>query len=196
MTRMNVRVRPAVHEDIPALCALLQTVEASAGKKLTDSDLERRVERFIDVLASDRTLLVAAEESGTVVGLLAASRDEIGTIDLTPALHVTHLMVAPGQRRRGIARSLLIAAVQLADDQGVDHVVATASAGSREGNRYLARLGFAPMVVHRLAATSTLRRSLGISDSGSRVAVLRRARLIRAQRSGFASSARGAGRGA
>ena len=61
-------------------------------------------------------------------------------------------------------------------------MLATAASGSREANRYLARLGFAPLVVHRVASTATLRRSLGISDVSERIAVLRRARLARAQR--------------
>ena len=66
-------------------------------------------------------------------------------------------MVTPSQRRRGVGRALLAAAVHLADELGVEHVLATAAAGSREGNRYLARLGFAPLVMHRVAPTSVLR---------------------------------------
>jgi GNAT superfamily N-acetyltransferase len=98
---------------------------------------------------------------------------------------VTHLLVRPGSRRRGVGRALLAAAVQLADDSGVDRVLTTAAAGSREGNRYLARIGFAPLVVHRIATTATLRRSLGLTDAAGRMAALRRTRLIRAQRAGF-----------
>jgi GNAT superfamily N-acetyltransferase len=133
-------------------------------------------------------LLLATDDSGTVVGMLAARRDEVGVIDLTPVLHVTHLMVAPGARRRGVGRALLAAAVHLADETGVEHVLATAAAGSREGNRYLARIGFAPLVVHRIAPTANLRRALGMTDVAGRMAVLRRARLARAQRSGFGST--------
>ena len=66
-------------------------------------------------------------------------------------------------------------------------MLATAAAGSREGNRYLARIGFAPLVVHRIAPVSALRRSLGMTDVGDRLAVLRRARRIRAERTGFAA---------
>jgi len=143
---------------------------------------------------ADRVLLVAADDCAAVVGMLAARNDDVGAIDLTPVLHVTHLMVAPASRRRGIGRALLAAAVQLADEAGVEHLLATAAAGSREGNRYLARLGFGPLTVHRIAATSTLRRSLGMTDVVGRMAVLRRSRLIRAQRAGFAS--RSAERGA
>ena len=70
-------------------------------------------------------------------------------------------------------------------------VLATAASGSREANRYLARLGFAPLVVHRVASTATLRRSLGISDVSERIALLRRARLARSQRTVASTRARG-----
>jgi N-acetylglutamate synthase-like GNAT family acetyltransferase len=131
------------------------------------------------------------------VGLIVAKMDEIGAIDLTPALHVTHLLVAPSHRRRGVGRALLAAAVHLADERGVDRVLATAASGSREANRYLARLGFAPLVVHRVASTATLRRSLGISDVSERIALLRRARIARAQRGATTARQRGLiGRGA
>jgi N-acetylglutamate synthase-like GNAT family acetyltransferase len=116
--------------------------------------------------------------------------DEIGAIDLTPAVHVTHLLVAPSHRRRGVGRALLAAAVHLADEHGVDRVLATAASGSREANRYLARLGFAPLVVHRVASTTALRRSLGIADVAGRVAVLRRARLTRTVRVAAADRSR------
>lgn len=197
MSRVNVRVRPATADDVPALVELVQAVDTGAGvfsgKPLQDHSTAHLTERFTEILGSDRTLLVAADDTGAVVGMLAARRDAVGAIDLSPVLHVTHLMVAPGHRRRGIGRSLLAAAVHLADEGGLEHVLATAAAGSREGNRYLARIGFAPLVVHRIAPTTALRRSLGMTDVAGRMAMLRRARLARAQRAGFASRAVGRG---
>jgi ribosomal protein S18 acetylase RimI-like enzyme len=198
VSRVHIRVRPAIEDDIPDLVALVQTIDTStgmfSGRPLQDQSTPHLTKRFAQILRSDRVLLIAAEESGSVVGMLAARDDAVGAIDLTPVLHVTHLIVAPGHRRRGIGRSLLAAAVHLAEDAGVEHVLATAAAGSREGNRYMARIGFAPLVVHRIAPTSALRRSLGMTDVAGRMAVLRRARMVRAQRGGFAS--RAAGRGA
>jgi ribosomal protein S18 acetylase RimI-like enzyme len=193
VSRVNVRVRPATEDDIAALAGLVQAIDTStgpfSGKPLQDASDEHLAARFREIIAqADRTLLVAADESGAVVGMLAARQDEVGAIDLTPVLHVTHLMVAPNARRRGIGRALLAAAVHLADEVGAEHVLATAAAGSREGNRYLARIGFAPLVVHRIAPTATLRRALGMTDVAGRMAVLRRARLARAERAGFASS--------
>ena len=199
MTRAVVRVRPATDDDVPEIVRLIASVDTQSGvfsgRSLSDPSEQHLAERLQDIIAQpERTLLLAITDDEAVVGMLAARSDQLGAIDLTPVLHVTHLMVAPRQRRRGTGRALLAAAVHLAEDQGVDHVLATAAAGSREGNRYLARLGFAPLVLHRLAPTSTLRRSLGMTDAVGRTAVLRRARMARAQRATLA--ARAVGRGA
>ncbi|HEU5006800.1 MAG TPA: GNAT family N-acetyltransferase [Jatrophihabitantaceae bacterium] len=200
MSRVNVRVRPAEPADVPALVELTRSADLSSGtfsgRALLDDRAEHLTERIAEILReNERILLVAVDDmTSALVGLLVARTDDIGAIDLTPVLHVTHLIVLPKQRRRGIGRTLLAAAVHLAEERGVDRVLATAASGSREGNRYLARLGFAPLVVHRIASTSVLRRSLGMSEAPERMAVLRRARLIRAQRAGL--SARAARRGA
>jgi GNAT superfamily N-acetyltransferase len=197
VSRVNVRVRPANEDDIPSLVSLVQSIDTStgmfSGRPLQDQSTQHLTDRFGQILRSERVLLIAADEAGAVVGMLSARDDAVGAIDLTPVLHVTHLVVAPGHRRRGIGRSLLAAAVHLAEDAGVEHLLATAAAGSREGNRYLARIGFAPLVVHRIAPTSSLRRSLGMTDVAGRMAVLRRARMVRAQRGSFASRAVGRG---
>lgn len=202
MTRASVRVRPADPADVSALVALISSVDTKSGvfsgRGLVDPDLAHLASRLTAILSeASRTLLVATDDtSGDVVGLLVTKMDEIGAIDLTPAVHITHLLVAPAHRRRGVGRTLLAAAVHLADERGVDRVLATAASGSREANRYLSRLGFAPLVVHRVASTAALRRSLGISDVSERIAVLRRARLNRAQRSSSGARPRGlVGRG-
>jgi predicted N-acetyltransferase YhbS len=199
VSRANVRIRPATTEDVPAIVEVIQSVEvgtgAFSGKPLQDPSTEHLTERLHQIIDHhDRVLLIATDDAGHVAGLLAARPDDIGVIDPTPVLHISHLMVVPGHRRRGIGRALLAAAVHLADDAGTEHVLATAAAGSREGNRYLARIGFAPLVVHRIAPTAVLRRSLGMTDVAGRMALLRRARIARAQRAGF--STRAVGRGA
>lgn len=190
MSRVNVRVRPADISDVPALVTLTCALDPSSGqigpRPLLDEGIEHLHRRFTEILAEgERTLLVAVDDnSGELAGLLVARPDEIGAIDMTPVLHVSHLVVLPRARRRGVGRTLLAALVHMAEGQGIERVMATASAGSRESNRYLARLGFAPLVVHRVASTSVLRRSLGLNDVTERTAVLRRARLVRAQRAG------------
>lgn len=195
MSRVSARVRPAERADVAGLVGLVGALDLASGtfsgRALLDPSHAHLEGRIIEILeAAARTLLVAIDDvTGAVVGLLVAKRDEVGAIDLTPVLHVTHLIVAPGHRRRGVGRMLLAAAVSLAEELNIDRVLATVASGSREANRYLARLGFAPLVMHRLAPTSVLRRSLGIADPPERMAVLRRARLVRAQRAGFGSRA-------
>jgi ribosomal protein S18 acetylase RimI-like enzyme len=190
VSRVCSRVRTAGLGDVPALVELIGAVDVTtgtfSGRALLDPSDDHLTERLTEILREDsRTLLIAVDDSTErIVGLLVAKRDEIGAIDLTPVLHVSHLMVAPKSRRRGIGRTLLTAAVHLAEELGIEHVLASASSGSREANRYLARIGFAPMVVHRVAPTAELRRSLGMVDAPERIAVLRRARLARAARVG------------
>lgn len=198
MTRANVRVRPVDPGDVAGLVQLTQSVDLStgmfSGRPLLDDTAEHLERRFAEIIAeAARTLLVAVDDSDGVVGLLVARPGEIGAIDLTPVLLVSHLMVSPKFRRRGVGRMLLTAALHLAEERGMDHILTTAATGSREANRYLARLGFAPLVIHRVAPTSVLRRSLGIAEAPERIAVLRRARL-RAARPAF--SARVVRRGA
>lgn len=183
MSRMNVRVRPADIADVPRLVTLTQSLDLTAGlfsgRPVVEPAADHLADRFTEIIRErSRILLVAVEEMGATVGLLIAQHDEVGAIDLTPVFHVSHLMVAPKHRRRGVGRMLLTAAVHLADERDIEHVLATAGSGSREANRYLARLGFAPLVVHRIAATSVLRRALGMADAPERMAVLRRARLM------------------
>lgn len=203
MSRVNIRVRLAGTADIPALVELTRSTDlvsgTFSGRALLDDRVEHLTDRFAEILREgERVLLVAVDDTvgasraavgsrEQLVGLLVALPDAIGAIDLTPVLHVTHLIVAPKQRRHGVGRTLLAAAVHLAEERGIERVLATAASGSREGNRYLARLGFAPLVVHRIASTGVLRRSLGMSDVPERMAVLRRARLIRAQRTELAA---------
>ena len=200
MSRVNVRVRPAEIPDVDGLVDLTRTIDVSAGtfsgKPLQDPAADHLAKRFTEILdEGQRRLLVAVDDtSSQIVGLLVAKLDEIGAIEITPVLHITHLLVNPRHRRRGIGRALLAAAVHLADELGLDRVLGTAASGSREANRYLARLGFAPLVVHRVASTAALRRGLGMADAPERLAVLRRARIARVQRSSV--TARIVGRGA
>jgi predicted N-acetyltransferase YhbS len=143
--------------------------------------IEHLPERLALMLSgTERDVLVAIDDgTGDVVGMIVVSDDSVGEVTPTPVLNVAHLAVSPQHRRRGVGRALLAATVHLADQRRIENIVATAVTGSREANRYLARLGFAPLVVRRIAPTSVLRRTLGISDAGDRLALLRRARIVR-----------------
>lgn len=182
MSRSHVRVRPAELADVPQLVAVISCTDLPSGsagaRQFHAGSLARLPERLAQMIeAPDRTVLVAVEEgTADVAGAIVLDEDEVAAVAPTPVLSVRHLVVAPQHRRRGVARALLAAAVHLADQRGIEHVVASATAGSREANRYFARLGFAPLVVRRVASTAVLRRSLGLPDGPDRLALLRRVR--------------------
>jgi len=183
VSRGNVRVRPAATSDINELIelsednGLLEHVGRRRGARLDRSAL---VERYMTLLSDlDRLVLVAIDEATEqLVGFAVLVEERVGVLAPTATLYISHLLVAPSFRRRGAGRALLTGAVRHAEDREIDHVVVGVQAGARDANRYAARLGFAPLVVRRIASVSTLRRSLGIVDSADRVA-LRRRRTVR-----------------
>ena len=60
-----------------------------------------------------------------------------------------HLQVIEEFRRHGVGRALMEATVSWAEETDASHVVAAASATSRDANRFMARLGLAQMAVVR-----------------------------------------------
>jgi len=179
--RGHIRVRPAELADVPELVRLVEATDeplsAPGARQIQAETVAHLPDRFAAILASDdKCVLVAVDELGNIVGMVLVSEGGVGAVTAVPAVHISNLLVARKYRRRGIGRALLAATVHLTDQRGIEHIVASVVAGSRDANRYLARLGFAPLVVRRLATTTTLRRSLGIVDGSNRVALLRRAR--------------------
>jgi len=182
VSRGNLRIRPAVPSDITELIALTvdNGVTEHIGRRARRDDPRTLADRYRDLLGDlDRLVLVAVDEaSKQLVGFAVLVEEQIGVLAPAVTLYVSHLLVAPAFRRRGAGRALLTGAVRHAEDREISHVVVAVQAGARDANRYLARLGFAPLVVRRIASVATLRRSLGIADTLDRV-TLRRRRTVR-----------------
>src|SRR5664279_1485538 len=96
-SRVCTRIRPADQADVGDLVELVGSIDAGSGtfsgRALLDADVAHLRRRLAEILDEGvRILLVAVDEqTDSIVGLLVAKLDEIGTIDLTPTLHVTHL---------------------------------------------------------------------------------------------------------
>jgi GNAT superfamily N-acetyltransferase len=104
----------------------------------------------------------AAEGGGErLVGMVLCTVSGSGTFIDAPVIHMNHFFVLPEARRRGAGRALLAAATAFAEERGVDGLGVAVYPDSREANRYFARLGFAPVYVHRVAPLASLRRMLG-----------------------------------
>jgi GNAT superfamily N-acetyltransferase len=117
-------------------------------------------------------LACAGEEP---VGLLVLRIGELMPLCGADAVHIEQLFVDQDWRRRSVARQLLAAAVSVAEQQGMPDIVSTIPPGERDGQRFLTRLGFAPLVTQRVVAVGTLRRRLaGDSGGGLRRAAVER----------------------
>jgi ribosomal protein S18 acetylase RimI-like enzyme len=172
MPRNNLRVRAAEAGDVDALTALLAEHRDTVGSwayrvARTGSDADTRG-HYLRLLADGSRRLVVAVDGGTdtVIGMAVFGVDVVSTLTDLPSVSVSHLLVAPAHRHRGAGRALLSAAAGYADEVGIEHVVVGVSSGGRDANRFLARLGFAPLVLRRIAPVSTLRRTLGVPGLG------------------------------
>jgi GNAT superfamily N-acetyltransferase len=176
--RSCARVRVAEHRDVEALAQLADATAVPAARLKVHPDRRRRYAELVGL--SDRVMLVAVDErTEQVVGVVVGVEGEVGALTAVPAMIVNHLVVDSTFRKRGVGRALLAGIVRNADERGIEQVVVSVSTGDRDANRYLARLGFTPLVVRRIASTNSLRRSLGMADVVDR-ADLRRRRGMRA----------------
>ena len=172
MSHPSVTVRPATEADLPALLSLWSSLRAvrrdgvasRGGKEPSPAVVTSAEERLIEVLHSPKCRVVVADVDGVVVGMAILSDTFIGQLMEMPAVQLTHLVVADGQRRRGVGRALLAGAVTWAEEVGADEIVASVLPSLREANRFYARLGFAPLVMRRVVPVATLRRNLAMTD--------------------------------
>ena len=177
MTRPAVSVRQAAEADLPTLLALwfpLRAVRRDGAarrgyKNRSPAVVASAEDRMREALTSPRCRIVVAEaeaEAGIVgiVGMAILSDASSGGLMEMPAIQITHLVVAEGQRRRGVGRALVSAAVSWAEEVGADEIVASVLPSLREANRFYARLGFAPLVMRRVVPVATLRRHFALSD--------------------------------
>jgi len=109
--------------------------------------------------ASGGRIFVADAEG--IVGYLLARVVEPHLFSATRATIIDALYVDPPARRHGIGHALMALAAGLATEVEAPYVYASPTAGDRGSQRFLARLGFAPVAGHRVVATPTLLRRLG-----------------------------------
>jgi ribosomal protein S18 acetylase RimI-like enzyme len=181
MPRSNVRIRPAGPADLDVLTALAAEYRDSIGRTYRlarpAADARGRYERLL-ADSAHRVVVAVDERTAEVVGMAVFGVDVVSTLADVPSIYVSNLLVAPQHRHRGAGRALLAAAVSYADELGLDYVIAGVATGGREANRFLARLGFAPLVLRRIAPVSALRRTLGLIDALGDVRHLPRRRAL------------------
>lgn len=190
MSRPPVEVRRASVEDLDDLLLLWAQSREELSRSLRSLGAlpaDQLRPRLRDALAAGESTILIARFEGSPAGYAVLRLAPVLAVD-TAAVHIDHLYVAPSLRRHGVARGLLLAVTGIAERSGADQVLAGAPPAARDTHRFLARLGFSPLVVRRVVGTAALRRRLsgegqrrGLEDLLSR----RRSLRARAARSGW-----------
>jgi GNAT superfamily N-acetyltransferase len=169
--RSRVLSRVARPHDLPAVLALVRQHRAEAhaeGVLSGQTPGAAAADGFRALLADPGHRVVLAvlpapdAPAGTeeAVGLLVLGVDPLSVVLGTPQVTVDNLVVAPQHRRRGVGAVLLAAAARYAEEVGADHLVATVGGHEAERQRFLARMGFAPLTTRRIVPRESLVRSL------------------------------------
>jgi len=178
MPRLPLLVRDATPDDAASLVMLwslsghtaeagADTVEAAAAIARMSVDPDQRI--------------LVGEYDGGLVAALHLRRAPLGPLSNQDAVHTSHLAVHPEHRRHGYAHQMLDAAVNWAEEKDTGLITALTTSGSRESNRFLARLGLGTVATVRVTSTAALRMRLAPRVPGARSIghVLAERRLVR-----------------
>lgn len=157
MSRSLVSLRMAVPADAPALAELWGDVVRRTGPEDQVADLET-VLAGLEGRTDQR--IVVAEYDGELAGAVHLEATTMSAINLEPVVRALAPHVLPRFQRHGVGSALMDAAVTWAEELGIAHVATAAVAGSRDANRFMARIALGPYAVLRVATTHAVRTRL------------------------------------
>jgi GNAT superfamily N-acetyltransferase len=166
MSRQPVTMRQATNSDVPFLVELWTDQLRRADRQDQVQDLEIIVKEAAE--SAERRLLVA-EYDGEPAGAVLLRVVTMTPLNLEPTVQAIAPHVTPSFRGKGIGSALMEAAVQWAEDLGIVHIATAAPAGSRSGNRFMARLSLGPQATLRASSTALVRAKLAaLQPAGAR----------------------------
>ena len=139
------------------MASLRELWEPTLRRGAIDVQLTDIAHVVAESLRSDTQSVVVAEHEGQVVGCVFLMATTLTPLNLEPAVLTLSPHVAPHFRRRGVGSALMEAAVRFAEQRGIAHIITAASADSRDGNRFMARLSLSPLAMLRVASTQSVR---------------------------------------
>ena len=151
MSRSLVHLREAQPGDAARLAGLWTDVLRRGDADDQHADMTR----IIGLAGADPDQsIVVAEYDGAVAGAVHLRLTTVTPLNLDLSVQVMSPTVLPDYRRHGVGRALMEAAVTWAEERGTGHVATAAAAGSRDANRFLARLALGPRATLRMAPTT------------------------------------------
>ena len=157
MSRSPVTVRAAEPSDAVPLRELWSDILRRGG-------LDEQLADVASVIAAaserDDHCIAVAEIDGEVAGAVYLEATTFTPLNLEPTVLAVSPHVFARFRRKGVGSALIEAACRFAEQHGITHVQTAAIAESRDANRFMARLSFAPQATLRAATTSAVRRRL------------------------------------
>jgi ribosomal protein S18 acetylase RimI-like enzyme len=185
VTRPAVDVRRVCTDDLDDLLLLWTQARKESGtatRALIGHTAEQLRARLASAVRASDVHLLLARWDGAPAGYVVLRVGPLMPVVDDPSVIVENLYVTPDLRRHGVAKALLAGVTSIAERNAADQVVISAPHASREAQRFLARLGFTPLVVRRIAATSALRRRLAGESRRSGIDdLLARRRTLRAR---------------
>ncbi len=156
--RSAVVLRDATPEDV----AFLAEVWHASLRRGEDTDRWRDVAAVLARAEQlDEERVMVAEYAGEPAGAVLLRLTTVSPVNLDPVVQVLVPTVLPHLRRHGVGRALMEAAVVFAEENDAGHVATAAEVGSREANRFMARLGFSQRATYRTAPTALVRSRVG-----------------------------------
>jgi len=185
VTRPPVDVRQAGAcdtDDLLGLWVQARAEIAGAGRPLLGATPDAIRPRLVDALTRQDLRVLLARWEGRPAGFAVVRVGQLMPLVEGDCVQLEHLYVTPSLRHHGVARALLAGVASLAERHGADQILSGAPPSAREVHRFLARLGFTPLVLRRVVGTATLRRRLaGESRRSALEDLLSRRRSSRAR---------------
>lgn len=157
MTRSLVALRAAELSDAPLLAELWTDVIRRTGPEDQVADLEAILAQ-VENNPDER--IVVAEYDGEFAGAVHLQATTMSALNREPVVRALSPHVLPRFQRHGVGSALMDTAVTWAEELGIGHVATAAVAGSRDANRFMARIALGPYAVLRVATTHAVRSRL------------------------------------
>ena len=154
MSRTSLVPRIARREDAPLLAELWSDVLRRADRAEQVADLELVIKA---AAASPEQRIVVVEYGGELAGAVFLRLTTMSPLNLESCVQAIQPRVFDHLRRHGVGRALMDAAASFAEENGVLNVATAVPSTARDANRFMARLGLAPVATLRAAPTSLLR---------------------------------------